>query len=365
MAGEIATFELLHPRGRTRLAYGAGAIASAAAEVAGRALFVVSSRPILDLHERALAPLGAAARSCTLLEVADGEAAKTVAEAERLWQRLLAAGARRDSLLGAFGGGSVSDLAGFAAGSFLRGVDWVALPTTLLAQVDAAIGGKTGIDLPAAKNAVGLFHHPLAVLAEPELLATLPLVQVRSGLVEAVKTGAILDAPLFERLESELDRLLAGDVARLAAVAAAAARVKATLVERDPDERSARQLLNFGHTLGHALEAEIGFGRIAHGDAVAHGLRFALALSRDAGCDRAFADRLERLLERLAVPPLPALDAEALLGRLAHDKKGRADGLGWVLIEGAGRGELGVRVAPEAVARALAEFLRRPPAAPL
>jgi 3-dehydroquinate synthetase len=312
-----------------------------------------------------MAPLAERAGDVAVLTVPDGEAAKSVDEAGRLWEALLAAGGRRDSLVVAFGGGSVSDLAGFAAGAFLRGVDWLAIPTTLLAQIDAAVGGKTGVDLPAAKNAVGLFHHPLAVWAEPELLGTLPAAARRHGVVEALKVGAVLDLALFERIERDLESLLAGDATALAPAAAAAARAKASLVATDPEERGARQLLNFGHTLGHALEAEIGYGRIAHGDAVAHGLRFAIRLSRRNGCESEFAGRVERLLERLAPPPLPPLAAEPLLARLVLDKKARRGGLGWVLLRGPGRGEFGVRLDADEVAGELAGFLGRSPAASL
>jgi 3-dehydroquinate synthetase len=369
MAPPRETFELAHAKGATRLVYGEGAIAvgadALAARLEGNALFVVSSSPVLALHEDALAPLVARAARVIRLEVADGEAAKTAAEAERLWRDLLAAGCRRDALVAGLGGGSVTDVTGFVAGTFARGVDWLAVPTTLLAQVDAAIGGKTAIDLPGAKNAVGVLHHPVAVLAEPGPLATLSIAQRRHGLVEAIKTVALLDVELFARLERDLDALLAGDRARLAPIVAATARLKARLVERDPEDAGPRQLLNFGHTLGHALEAEIGYGRIAHGDAVAHGLRFALALSRTAGGDEAFAARVDALLERLAVPPLPPLDAGALLARLESDKKARSSGLGWVLLVAPGDGRHGARIAADEVAAALSGFLRRSAGGPL
>ena len=357
----IERFELPHPRGSTPHLYGEGAIAAGVAELgprlAGGSLFVVSARPILDLHASALEPLRDAAATCEVIEVADGEAAKSVDEAERLWRRLSRGGGRRDSIVAAFGGGSVCDLAGFCAGTFLRGVSWIAMPSTLLAQVDAAIGGKTAIDLAEAKNAVGLFHHPHAVLAEPGLLSTLPGVERRSGLVEAIKVGAVVDRELFALLERSIERLLAGDVRALAAVAAAAARAKARLVGADPEEAGARQLLNFGHTLGHALEAEVGYGRIAHGDAVAHGMRFALALSRAAGLTATGAERLQALLDRLGVPGLPALDAARLVTRISRDKKARAEGVGWVLMTGLGEGRFGVLRPPEEVAERLEEFL--------
>jgi 3-dehydroquinate synthase len=349
------TFELRHARGATRHFYGEGAVEACVAELgpalAGRRAFVVSSRPILDLHSERLLPLRQSVGRVDVLEVPDGELAKTLAEAERLWRELLAGGGKRDSLIVAFGGGSVGDLAGFVAGGFLRGVDWLAVPTTLLAQVDAAIGGKTAVDLPEAKNAVGVFHHPLAVAADPAVLATLAPDLRRAGLVEALKVGAIANLELFERIEADLDRLAAGDRAELAAVAARAARAKARLVERDPEERGRRKLLNFGHTLGHAIEAEIGYGRIAHGDAVAHGIRFALAISTALGGDAGFAARVQALIDRLAPPALPPLDPERLAARAGLDKKARERGLGWVLLDGPGRGSWD-RAVPDALVAA-------------
>jgi 3-dehydroquinate synthase len=357
----VERFTLRHPRGTTAIVAGAGALEAAAAElaaaVAGRALFVVSAAPILLLHAGALAPLRAAARRAAVLEVPDGEAAKTVGEAERLWRRLAELGGKRDSVVAAFGGGSVGDLAGFAAGAFLRGVDLLQIPTTLLAQVDAAVGGKTGVDLPEAKNAVGLFHHPRMVVCEAALLATLPSEELRSGLVEALKTGAVLDATLVERIERDLPRLLAGDPAALGPVAVAAARAKAALVESDPEEAGSRQLLNLGHTLGHALETAIGYGRLRHGDAVAHGIAFAVRLAARRGLDAAWGARLEALIARLEVPPLPPLAAGALLPLLARDKKASEAGLVWVLPVSPGRAERTRGVAAAEVAEELERFL--------
>jgi 3-dehydroquinate synthetase len=362
MAGAIERFELRHPQGTTPHFYGDGALAAATAElapmIADRRILAVSSAPIVALHDPLLDPLRAVASAFDLVEVPDGEAAKTPAEAERLWRAWSAFGGRRDALVVAFGGGSVGDLAGFAAGAFLRGVDWLALPTTLLAQVDAAVGGKTAVDLPEAKNSVGLFHHPRAVVADRSVLATLPLGLRRAGLVEALKTGAMLDLGLFERIERDLDRALGGDLEALAAVAAGAARAKARLVESDPEEAGARKLLNFGHTLGHAIEAEAGYGRVAHGDAVAHGMRFALALSVALGGDADFAARVGAALDRLAPPPLPALEAARLLERTGRDKKARRGGLGWVLLDGPGRGAWDRQVPSERIVAEIDRFLR-------
>lgn len=361
MADGTESFDLAHPKGVTRLVYGRGALAEGGGrldgELAATSLFVVSSRPVLDLHAGLLDPLTGRAGSVTWIEVPDGEAAKSVAEAEALWRKLLAGGCRRDAWIVGFGGGSVTDLAGFAAGTLSRGIRWVAAPTTLLAQVDAAVGGKTAIDLPQGKNAVGVFHHPALVLAETEVLGTLSRAQRRHGLVEAIKTAAMLDATLLDRIERSLGRLLDGDLEALAPVAAATARVKARVVERDPDEAGERQLLNFGHTLGHAIEAETGFGAFAHGDAVAWGLRFALRLSRLDSGDARLAARLEAMLDALAPPPLPALSAEALVARMAGDKKARAGGLGWVLLGAPGAGRFGVRIPADRVLGELEEFL--------
>jgi len=357
----VERFELRHPRGVTRLAAGEGALAATAAElgarVAGRALYVVSSAPILALHGAALAPLEAAARGAARLEVADGEPAKCLAEAERLWRALAAAGAKRDSVVAAFGGGSVGDLAGFVAATFLRGVELIQLPTTLLAQVDAAIGGKTAIDLPEAKNSVGCFHHPSWVVAESRFLATLPAQELRSGLVEAVKTAAALDGELLDRIERDLAGLTAGDPSALAPVAAAAAKAKARLVESDPEEGGPRQLLNLGHTLGHALETAAGYGRLRHGDAVAHGLRFALRLAAPRGLDAGFGRRLSALLDRLQVPPPPPLEPSALIEVMARDKKSVERGLTWVLPMAPGRAERIAGIPWAEVEARLAELL--------
>jgi len=359
----VDRFEVRHARGVTRHWAGRGALAAARVELAGelaqQTLFAISSAPILALHGGELERLAEGCRALHRLEVPDGEPAKSLEVAGDLWRRMLALGSKRDSRVVAFGGGSVGDLAGFVAGAFLRGVGFLQVPTTLLAQVDASIGGKTAIDLPEAKNAIGLFHQPLAVIADTGVLATLPTEEIRSGLVEAIKAGALLEPSLLDRIERDLPRLLSGDAEALGPVVAAAARVKAVLVERDLEEAGDRELLNLGHTLGHALEAAAGYGRLRHGDAVAHGLRFALRLARERGLEADYGQRLERLLDALGVPGLPPLDADDLLLRMSRDKKAREAGLGFVLPMAPGRARRGVRVPPEEVARELSVFLGR------
>jgi 3-dehydroquinate synthase len=295
-----------------------------------------------------------------VLEVAEGEAAKTVATAERLWNAMLASGGKRDSRVVAFGGGSVGDLAGFAAGCFLRGVEFVQLPTTLLAQVDAAVGGKTGVDLPGGKNTVGLFHHPALVVCDTSLLGTLPREEVRSGLVEVAKMAALLDPDLFVRLEERLDGLFAGDAAELAPVVAAAVAAKAGVVERDPGEQDERRLLNFGHTLGHALEAAGAYQGLRHGEAVAYGILFALRLARPRGADPDLLARIPRLLARFSLPALPPLAVDPLVSLMARDKKVRESGLVWVLPRRWGEGWMAEGIGWAEISREMADFLQSP-----
>ncbi|HXU44683.1 MAG TPA: 3-dehydroquinate synthase family protein [Thermoanaerobaculia bacterium] len=360
----LARLTLRHPGGETPIWVGPGALRAAAHQaadwLAGRTLFLISSRPILERHGHRLADLCAPARRCEMLEVPDGEAAKSGAVAQGLWSRMALAGGKRDSRVLAFGGGSVSDLAGFAAGCFLRGLECAFLPTTLLAQVDAAIGGKTGIDLPEGKNLVGLFHHPAFVAADTEVLSGLPAEEIRSGLVEAIKMAALLDLSLFERIESDLPALLATEPEPLAAVVAGAAAAKIAVVERDPSEAGERRLLNFGHTLGHAIEATLSYRDLRHGEAVAYGILFALRLSERRGLPAGDAARVKRLLARLSLPPLPPLRAAALIAASARDKKALESGLPWVLASRLGAGRIAGDVSWPEIESELEAFLADP-----
>ncbi|MEO8195401.1 MAG: 3-dehydroquinate synthase family protein [Thermoanaerobaculia bacterium] len=319
---------------------------------------------MLRLQGTALAPLRAAAPTLVELEVPDGEAAKCIDVAARIWEAMACAGGKRDSLVVAFGGGSVGDLAGFVAATFLRGVAFVQLPTTLLAQVDAAIGGKTAIDIAAGKNLVGSFHHPALVVADSSWLETLPRAELRSGLVEAIKMAALLDLDLLARIERDLELLLAGDPAALAPVARAAAAAKVGVVERDPFEEGERQLLNYGHTFGHALEAAAGYGTMLHGDAVAWGMRFCHRLALRRGADTAFLARVEHLLDRCRIPPPPTVDSAAVVASLARDKKARQSGLTWILPMAPGAGERVPGIGAAEVAAEIESFLSRLHAGP-
>jgi 3-dehydroquinate synthase len=356
--------ELRHPGGVTTVVLGDGALAAAAERLAdwtaGRALFVVSTPRVLALHGGALEALGRAPARLQVLEVDEGEEAKTLATAERLWRAMLAGGGKRDSRLVAFGGGSATDLGAFVAGCFLRGIGCALLPTTLLAQADAAIGGKSALDLPEGKNSVGLFHHPDLVVGDAAWLRTLPAGELRSGLFEIVKMAAVLDATLLDELEGRLDDLLAGDLGALGAAAAAGAAVEARVVAADPEEHGERRLLNFGHTLGHAIESALGYRGLRHGEAVGYGMLFALRLAARRGLAAADGRRLRDLLRRMGLPPLPALAGDDLVARLQRDKKAREDGLVWVLPRAAGAGSLARDVTVDEVRLELPPFLADP-----
>ncbi len=361
---EVERLSLRHPGGTTRIFIGREVFEPARQVVGpwleGRSTFVVTTPRVRELHGGSLERLLASASRVHVLEVAEGEAAKRLEVAGELWEKMLAAGGKRDSRLIAMGGGSVGDIGGFVAGCFLRGIEYVQIPTTLLAQVDAAIGGKTAVDLGATKNSVGVFHHPAAVLSEIDFLATLPDGEVRAALAEVIKMALLLDPLLLERVERELPALLDGAPEALAPMVVAAAKAKARLVERDPAESDERRMLNFGHTLGHAIEAELGYEQLRHGEAVAYGMLFALRLARRRGFERSLADRFRKLVERLAPPPLPPLSVPGLLAAMARDKKGGEGGLAWVLPEKLGEGQIARDVGAEELADELAAFLADP-----
>jgi 3-dehydroquinate synthase len=233
-------------------------------------------------------------------------------------------GASRDATLIALGGGVVGDLGGFAASCWMRGIDFLQMPTTLLAMVDSSVGGKTGVNLPAGKNLVGAFHQPDAVVIDTGTLDTLPAREFRAGIAEVVKVGAIGDAAFFAWLEAHADALLARSPTAVAEAIATSCRHKAGVVARDERELGERALLNFGHTFGHAIEAEAGYGRVLHGEAVAIGMLIAARLSADLGrAPGTDAERLRVLLERFGLPThVPSgLDADLLFARMRLDKK--------------------------------------------
>ena len=280
-----------------------------------------------------------AGKTLRVLVLPPGEQEKNLQRFGEVIEALAELGASRDATVFALGGGVVGDLAGFAAACWMRGVDCVQLPTSLLAMVDSAVGGKTAVDLPQGKNLVGAFHPPRAVFADTATLRTLPARELRAGLAEVVKYGAIRDAGFLDWLADNAAALLARDDAALAEAIAASCAHKAAIVERDPFERGERALLNFGHTFAHAIEAEQGYGGLVHGEAVAVGMVLAARLAAQLGlAEAAGADALAGLLARFGLPTaLPAgLDPGALLARMRLDKKASAGGLRFVLWDGPG-----------------------------
>ena len=291
-----------------------------------------------------------------------GETSKTLHEFAGVIDALATLGATRDACVLALGGGVVGDLAGFAAACWMRGVDCVQLPTTLLAMVDSSVGGKTAVDIAQGKNLVGAFHPPRAVLADTGVLHTLPARELRAGLAEVIKYGCIRDRPFFQWLQDEREALLAGDPATLARAIARSCEHKAEIVERDPLEKGERALLNLGHTFGHAIETAQGYGtpgndNLNHGEAVAVGMVLAARLSAALGMSAA-ADTgsLRDLLQAYGLPTrIPAgLVAETLLGHMRLDKKNIAGRLRLVLWRGIGNAE----VVPDVDEAAVLEVLR-------
>lgn len=272
------------------------------------------------------------------LMVPVGEASKSRTRWAALTDRMLDLGYGRDSAIVAVGGGVVGDLAGFVAATFLRGIPWLQVPTSLLAMVDASVGGKTGVNTSHGKNLVGAFHPPVAVLADPAVLTTLHPAHVGAGLVEAVKHGLVADAEYFRWIEAHLDELLGLDHDAMSRLVGWSARIKAEVVGGDEREAGRRAILNCGHTVGHAIEHVTEYG-ILHGDAVAIGLvveaRIAHRLGRS---EPGLAPTIRRLLDRIGRPTTldPAWDDDALLAAMAHDKKVRGNTLRFVLPTGIG-----------------------------
>ncbi len=313
-----------------------------ASHLRGRHALIVSDSQVAPLHaQRVQAALGSVRPDARIaLHVFDaGEASKTLANFSGVIDALAALGATRDACVYALGGGVVGDLAGFAAACWMRGIDCVQLPTTLLAMVDSSVGGKTAVDIAQGKNLVGAFHPPRAVIADTSTLRTLPPRELRAGFAEVIKYGAIVDAGFLHWLEVNADALLASDDGLLAEAIAHSCVHKAAITERDPFEHGERALLNFGHTFGHAIEAEQGFGGLNHGEAVAVGMLLAARLSAALRlADAGDGERLRALLQRFGLPTtVPAgLQAEALVARMRLDKKAQGSGLRFVLWDRAG-----------------------------
>jgi 3-dehydroquinate synthase len=301
-------------------------------------IFILTSPEIWALWGRQLLENFPAAHQPSVLFLPAGETHKRMSEVERLSTELALMGADRSSLLIAFGGGIIGDVGGFLAAIYMRGIDYIQIPTTLLAQVDSSVGGKTGVNLSVGKNLVGSFHHPRAVFADVALLETLPVRELRAGLFESIKAGIVRDAGLFRFLERERESILACDPAALKRVIGASVRMKAEVVGIDERESGVRMILNFGHTIGHAIEAATGYKKLLHGEAIAWGMLAALHISRmRAMVPEKDAMRIEETIQ--AYGPLPRFRARVrgLLAAAGHDKKNKGETRRFVLCQGIGR----------------------------
>ncbi len=360
----MPTFEVNTGSARYAVVAERGALGRIAEHLPARCgtVFVITEESVWRLHgsavERALE-----GRAWRKLVFPGGEENKRLAQVEELAEQMAEGGGDRTSAVIAFGGGIVNDVGGFAAAVFMRGVPVIQVPTTLLAQVDAGVGGKTGVNLKAGKNLVGAFHQPLAVITDPDVLATLAEREYRAGLFEVIKHGIIRSEPLFRLMERRREAVLGREPAVVEEMVAESVRIKCEVVSRDERESGLRRILNFGHTVGHALEAETGYARFLHGEAVGLGMLAALRLSQLAGRISA------RLCEEMsavvrAYGPFPSTEGigvEGVLARLRKDKKAIQGAVHWVLATGIGSTEVTADVPDALVRDAVASLLQTAP----
>ena len=320
---------------------------------------IVSNTTVAPLYAQRLATaLQGQYRHIHTVCLPDGEAHKNWQTLNLIFDALLSQGCDRKTLLFALGGGVVGDMTGFAAASYMRGVPFVQVPTTLLAQVDSSVGGKTAINHPLGKNMIGAFYQPALVVCDLDTLKTLPAREVSAGLAEIIKYGPIADMVFFDWIEANMDGLRAGDAALLAHAVKRSCEIKAQVVGADEREQGLRAILNFGHTFGHAIEAGMGYGAWLHGEAVGCGMVMAARLSQALGLvDGAFVQRLTQLIQRAGLPatapPLSPDGTEASIDRYMQlmrvDKKAEAGEIKFVTIDVPGRA--GLRTAPDALVR--------------
>ncbi|HUM04762.1 MAG TPA: 3-dehydroquinate synthase [Terriglobales bacterium] len=327
--------------------------------VANRPAFVVSVSPVRRRWGKVLAKsLSDAGLNAEILQMPDGERFKRLSSLEKLAEKLVSGGADRGATLIALGGGVVCDVTGFLASIYMRGVEVIQIPTTVLAQVDAAIGGKTGVNLKSGKNLLGTFHQPRAVLIDPAVLATLPSREYRAGLYESLKCGIIGDAGLFQLFEDRRREILDRDKTVVEKVIADSVRLKAAVVSADEREGGLRQVLNLGHTIGHALEAETRYTQLLHGEAVGWGMIAATNIALSAGkLDSVTAGRITSAILGFGRLPRMRVSTAGILNRLHSDKKTRAGVVHFVLPREIGKVEI-VGDVPIAVVRSAIEEMR-------
>lgn len=306
----------------------------------GKNVAIVTDRNVAALYLKTVEDsLRRSGFECAEILLPAGEEHKNLDSLAAIYDRLIASRYDRGSSLVALGGGIVGDVAGFAAATYLRGIAYVQVPTTLLAQVDSSVGGKTAVNHREGKNLIGSFHQPRLVWIDVAALRSLPERELLAGLAEVIKYGVIADAALFRQLEEKLDDILKGDAAMLAEIVAASCAIKARVVEKDERESDLRAVLNFGHTVGHALEAVTGYEKYLHGEAVAIGMVQAARISLAEGvCDAESFDRIQRLIVRAGLPvKIPAeVSLQELIKHMEVDKKSAAGKIKFVLCEGIG-----------------------------
>ena len=356
-----AQVEVATPGGHYRIHIGAKLLSDPACwaglhHAASANAVIVSNEAVFSLYGRTLSEgLRPHYPKLSHLLLPDGEEHKQWATLNLIFDHLLLQGCDRKTLLVALGGGVVGDITGFAAATYMRGVPFVQVPTTLLAQVDSSVGGKTAINHALGKNMIGAFHQPLRVLCDLATLDTLPERELRAGLAEVIKYGPIADPEFLSWLESNLDALLQRDRQALAYAVRRSCEIKAQVVGADERESGLRAILNFGHTFGHAIETGQGYGRWLHGEAVACGMVLASELSAALGLvERAFVERMQRLIARAGLPLLaPRMDITRWLELMRVDKKAEAGAIRFVVIEAPGRAC--VRGAPDATVQRVIE----------
>jgi shikimate kinase/3-dehydroquinate synthase len=359
----VITLPVHHPDGQHDIHIGNGMLKYIGGAL--RAIGIAEGSRIAIVSNTVVAPLYAAQVEASLrlvkflpfvCTIPDGEQDKTLATVASLYDQFLVGGLDRSGTVLALGGGVTGDIAGFAAATFMRGVHFVQVPTTLLAMVDASVGGKAGVDLPQGKNLVGAFKQPALVVIDPSVLATLPADEFRSGMAEMIKHGVIGDAGLFAELEEQVDNPQDGSNREegrqgdRAGWIARALRVKISVIEEDPFEQGRRAVLNLGHTVGHALEKQSGFS-LRHGEAVSIGMVAAATIAAELGrADASLVDRIEAVLSAWGLPVrCPPFDADAILAAMVHDKKKQGRGLRWVLPCAIGQVEIATDVPPQVV----------------
>ena len=322
---------------------------------------IVTNTTVAPLYARQLSEaLAARHRTIHVMALPDGEAHKNWQTLNLIFDELLRNACDRKTVIYALGGGVVGDMAGFAAASYMRGVPFVQIPTTLLAQVDSSVGGKTGINHPMGKNMIGAFYQPRQVVCDLDTLGTLPAREFSAGLAEVIKYGPIADLALLDWLDRNIERLMMRETAALAHAVRRSCEIKAWVVAQDEREGGLRAILNFGHTFGHAIEAGLGYGQWLHGEAVGCGMVMALELSQRLELiDAAFVERVVALVRKAGLPTLaPGLGADRYLELMRVDKKAESGEIKFVVIDKPGSAV--VRTVPEALVREVIEHCCRP-----